>query len=323
MNSDFAPVDPPKKLLQGTVECIRKCLETEGEVPAGKFAKRLMPIVSKGVTDHFSKHGSRGLTVARLRILLGELADTIQKNWESSGAARGGARNADPNNWRWGLCASYPKASPEKIERREHRCETKFERELAQMLESRPTERSWASQIPTCRGIPTSRDGSGQNIDLAQWDKATKRVTLIEIKVRRSAGKSDSPLSAAFQVVCYAFLLRLARVSNGGIRMAKMKDANSTPWEEAHEVSLRVIAPACFYAPHQLYWFEEQLDAALRSFECGADLKFTGFAFRAFPDSDGWHPQSERELLDLLDPLIATGVPPWGARKLASDAATA
>ena len=202
----------------------------------------------------------------------------MASNWVEAKCQKRGTRN-----WRWD----------------QHRDTQRTEGEVwLERYFIRLCNDSWANQIPTSSGLNASTEeieddrkpggaaddssgkGEGQagNIDLAHYDAAAKRLTLVELKV-----SADNPVAAAFQIVRYAIALILARHIHA--KLPIITDAKLR-WMTAERADLRVFAANSFYdrekgGSYDLDWFETELNKSVKEFGKQHELEMS-FAFRRY-----------------------------------------
>ena len=210
-----------------------------------------------------------------LTTLVEELWRQIVVNW-----VEGGCQSRGESNWRWELLTTGGESKGQ--------AEVALQRTIARFIESEGQRERWSNETPTGSGLSEGAGGDPGGLDLAHKDD-DGGVVLIELKIA-----SNTPISAAFQVVQYGLLLTLARLVS---KQEQIKIVTDEVWLNAKHAHLRVLAPASFYSRFLgLQWFEERLDAAVGDFGDAHGLPMS-FGFREF---DKLEPQNVSELIERL-----------------------
>ena len=202
--------------------------------------------------------------------LVHDLYDKILLNWNQW------QRTVPPSskNWRFEKRPKYRAGNPSP--------EVVLERTIARVVDD-----NWANQIPVDSGL-VSRHSS--HLDFAYRNGA--EFSFIELKY-----ESNSPLSAAIQVLGYGLVYALFR-SHAEILGINL---NSSPILEASSIHLRVLAPSKFYARYgaNLEWlsrFEKAIHKGLGRFSQESELPCMTFGFEAFPTDFRWNPHTAEGL---------------------------
>lgn len=148
----------------------------------------------------------------------------------------------------------------------------------------------WSNQVPLASGIVSPYANKTTAIDLIHR-RDTGRFDLVELKVG-----SNTPISAAFQVIQYGMIWAFSRRDRRRLRYIEL------PILEAASIQLSVLAPLQYYGDGNFDWLAEPLSACMSDIarrDAGAEMCFT---FEAFPPSFNWPAQySAEELCRLLD----------------------
>lgn len=176
-------------------------------------------------------------------------------------APRFATRGPSRENWRLEkrLTISPHNRSPEKT----------LEKKLAALLDD-----TWANMVPTASGLWDENADKQRNLDLV--NRVEEGVyEFIELKIG-----SDTPQSAAVQLATYAALFVVARRLYTGHRPQMLA---------AHDVRLRVLAPAPFYAAQRLRPLRDGLDHGLREWAATHEPSLAlSFEFNSFPSDFRW-----------------------------------
>lgn len=215
-----------------------------------------------------------------LTTLIKDLWKQLAVNW-----VEGRCQSRGKFNWRWQLRPEGGKG--------ENQPEVALQRRIARFIEKAGLRERWSNETPTGSGLSEGASGDPGGLDLAHRD-GDGGVILIELKVA-----SNTPVSAAFQIVQYGLVLTLARLVDDTVKFI-VNDA----WRRAKSAQLLVLAPHSFYSNYLgMGWFEKRLDAAVREFGSAHDLPMR-FAFREFTAE----PTTESELIERLG---EKGKIPW------------
>jgi hypothetical protein len=149
--------------------------------------------------------------------------------------------------------------------------EVLLERAIA-ILGEKGIMEGWFNQVPVASGLVDKHADKRAAIDLVHL--AGNHATLIELK-----WKSDTPAFAAFEILQYglAYLFSYIHRQDFGYEDKELMKVN--------QVSLRVLAPYCYYDDCNLSWLGQGLDEGIRSL---AETITSGaiamdFGFLAFP----------------------------------------
>ncbi len=224
-----------------------------------------------------------------LTTLVESLWRQIVVNW-----VEGGCQSRGESNWRWKLLTEKGES--------EGQAEVGLQRRIARFIESEGQGKHWSNETPTGSGLSEGASGDPGGLDFAHSD-GDGGVVLIELKVG-----SNTPISAAFQIVQYGLMLTMARLVDKQNRIISEDiENNGDVWRNAKHAHLRVLAPASFYSRFLgLQWFEERLDAAVGDFGDVHALPMT-FGFREF-DPANLEPTKVSELVERLG---EKGKIPW------------
>ena len=271
------PPTPPKR---GLLDGVGALINTTVNAPAGPTGYH-----SVTTAKHLSGGGSPNLDLKRL---VNDLWRQIVVNWVEDGCQSRGK-----NNWRWELRPEGGKG--------ENQPEVALQRKIACFIKEEGQEKHWSNETPTGSGLSKSKRGNPGALDLAR-KHGDKCVDIIELKFKdneKPKDKSNTPISAAFQIVQYGLMLTLARLVNDKVRII-VDDA----WRDAKSAQLLVLAPHSFYLDYLgLGWFEKRLDEAVSEFGSAHGLHMR-FAFREFTAK----PTTESELIERLG---EKGKIPW------------
>ena len=251
-------------------------LPDNGAPPAVSILAGLDDIVDEGLgvghigtTKPHYKHKASCLklrlpSVETIAGLLHQMYATAKRNW-------GGQVRGSGQNWRWNkVLKCVGKAN---------------EVDLAKWI-SAVTDYDWVNAIPTASGLVPEKEEKHRNIDLAH--RIEEGIfELIELKVEHS---SDTPLSAAVQLLQYFVLYALARTTIYG------SGQEDQPLLAAREIHLKVLAPEGFYRGYDLSDLERVIDRALSSFHPDGLAVNTQFRFTRFPSGFAWPDASIEEL---------------------------
>jgi endogenous inhibitor of DNA gyrase (YacG/DUF329 family) len=274
MSAELVSPAPKRALLFGTVPIVHEWLDKHWKLRQIDLGERLSDFVTKGAAQTMAKAGASDLQHHHLVGLLDELYAAIHSNWANAPNRKGGPKSGPTKNWRWKLCPNFTGA----VWKRD---EVELERHLAAMCIREAADDRWANQIPTSSGFCGPTSGRTANIDLAHWAEDSRRLTIVEMKANTS-----NPPNTAFQLICYALLMLLAR------RESTILVADPRWRAEEQNIVLKVFAPEEFYYGFSLDWFERALNKALPVF----DGHFVEFSFRSFPDPR-WRPKTSDDVL--------------------------
>lgn len=189
------------------------------------------------------------------------LYNRIEHNWENRGDNVG---LPSAENWRFEQRTDYNENN--------HNPETLLERTIASVVD----DDNWANQVPVDSGL---LGGRPHWIDLVF--RAGTAFSLIELKYA-----SNTPLSAAFQVLNYGLVYAFSRSHAQELEI----NLDRSPILRATEIHLRVLAPSEYYSayrnnPAWLSRFEKAIHDGVRQFSqhTGLDCPLASFAFEAFP----------------------------------------
>jgi len=258
------PVAPKRGLCEGIDTLINAALKPP-DGPTGYRSGTTATQMNRGEPPNLD-----------LRQLVDDMWKRIAVNW-----VEGGCQSRGKANWRWELRPHGGESDGQP--------EVGLQRRIARFIEAEQKARNdkrWSNETPTGSGLSRGGKGDPGGIDLAFKDG--RSVTLIELKVA-----SNTPVSAAFQIVQYGLMLTLARLVHDQVRII-----TDERWKnDVCLANLRVLAPETFYNDYLgLGWFEKRLNAAVIAFGDTHDLPMT-FEFRQF-DSE---PTTEQSLRDYLD----------------------
>ena len=188
--------------------------------------------------------------------LVGEIHRIIAANYDRYGAAL--KKDRSEKNWGW------PRLVPA-ISEGNGSAEVIIERALAAAF-IRLGRTDWSNQVPVASGVVSSF-GRGA-IDLVR-QRSERHFEMIELKIA-----SDTPLSAAIEVINYACIWLIAR-GDRPKRPSALLDAD--------RMDLRVLAPAAYYANYRLSELEASLDAGVAALGAAHSVGM-GFAFEVLDD---------------------------------------
>jgi hypothetical protein len=114
--------------------------------------------------------------------------------------------------------------------------------------------------------------------------------------------ESNTPLSAAIQVLRYALLLMLSR--KHATLLGYSKERNPLVFDFGR-VHLKVLAPIAYFVPYEVNWIEQCLDHAVK--RLGPTFSFD-FEFMSFPLEFDWHDIESRSAESVRNAL--SGVRP-------------
>ena len=174
------------------------------------------------------------------------------------------------------------------------RPEIVLERTIASVVD----DDNWANQVPVDSGLLR---GPAHWIDLAF--RAGSAFSLIELKY-----KSNTPLSAAFQILKYGLVYAFSRSHAEVLGF----NPNHSPLFEASEIHLRALAPLEFFTSYgpDLSWlsrFESTVQEGLERFSRNSTekLPLMSFGFEAFPADFVWTPETANEVVTKKEVLWA------------------
>jgi len=197
---------------------------------------------------------------------------TIAANWVDGQCQWRGERN-----WRSKLCETLADRNTSE--------EVKLNRTLAREL-AKTNPDAWANEVPTGSGLAAKGASEPGGLDFAHFPREGQ-VVLIELKVT-----SNTPASAAFQVVIYGLMLHLAQRVHQRLLPHRRKIKISEKWSKADVIDLRVLAPTTYYLPHlNLRSFETALRNEVADFGKKRNLSMS-FGFRCFDEK----PSNEQTL---------------------------
>lgn len=215
--------------------------------------------------------------------LVHALYNRILNNWSAAGGASG---LPSSENWRFEKRISF---SDENL-----RPETLLERTIAFVVD----DDNWANQVPVDSGL---LGGRAHWIDLVF--RAGTAFSLIELKY-----DSNTPLSAAFQVLTYGLVYAFSR-SHAEILGI---DVDRSPILQASEIHLRVLAPSGYFSAYgpDLGWlarFEKAVQEGVERFSQNNTerLPLMSFGFEAFPSDFVWTPPTARAVVTQKEVLWA------------------
>lgn len=184
--------------------------------------------------------------------LAGLVHSVVLGNWIVGRATENKERSSQ--NWRWCL---QPQISPEN-----RSPEVVLERAIAVAC-ANAGRSDWANQIPVASGLMAGAGDRRRAIDLA-YRCDERRYEFIELKIA-----SDTPLSAAVQLLGYASVWLLSR-ADPPVRRPALLDADN--------IDLRVLAPAAYYRSFELLALEQALNGSVRSLGNAGGVRMS-FAF--------------------------------------------
>ena len=194
---------------------------------------------------------------------------TIEENYKNS-------KRDEPSeqNWRWEKKPGMSEDNKSK--------ETILEKNII-----RSTDDYWVNQIPVASGLISSESYRRTCIDIGHKIREGE-YELIELKV-----SSDTPFSAAMQIIKYGLLYIFTRNKNLSQDKELMK---------AHKIHLQVLAPYDFYNGHDLGWIQDPISKELENLIQKQGIKNLqmDFNFKSFPKSftlskDGKYTQEKIE----------------------------
>ena len=170
------------------------------------------------------------------------------------------------------------------------------EKTLEKTIVKLPSLPDWVNQVPTSSGLITSRSDGQRSIDLVHR-LGKGAYEFIELKVG-----SDTPMSAAFQIVIYGLIYLMSRkFYTKKYNKRNIKVIDSKEILKARKVHLQTLAPQDYYSGCSLSWLENELNRGLKTLVSG---KFNNieidFTFTSFPESFVW-PCKDNELVDALN----------------------
>lgn len=168
--------------------------------------------------------------------LVNTIHRTIAEDYDRHGASAN--KNSSKKTWRW------PSLQPSRNEAKSC-AETKVERAIADAC-IRLGRHDWGNQIPTASGLLGPTRDRHRSIDLVH-QRGENHFELIELKI-----ESNTPLSAAIQILSYACLWLIARND---------RPARPSVLLDADHIDLRVLAPAAYYGRFALADIESALNA--------------------------------------------------------------
>jgi hypothetical protein len=208
------------------------------------------------------------LSAAEVRCVVKSLWQRMAVNWVEAGCQSRGKVN-----WRWQLSPLTASSLPLST--------TQSEIILQRKVAGFSSER-WSNETPTGSGLSGGSRGDPGGLDLAYWKNPD--VYMIELKTG-----SNTPVSAAFQVVRYGLALVLARLVEESVSIISKAAAPSelsNPWREARNAHLCVLAPTAYYQRWPgLRSFEEDLKGAVGQFGSRRGLPMS-FRFRCFESAE-------------------------------------
>lgn len=187
--------------------------------------------------------------------LIANMLLCVERNWKVS------KRRPSKENWRF--------EKVEYINQEKNKSKEKLlEKKIAFI-----TSREWANQVPTASGLINGRNDKLRNIDLV-FRKQKNEFEFIELKV-----SSDTPLSAAMEVLHYAVLYVFARL------YYTPEEQNANELLKASKIHLAVLAPYEYYVNCNLKWLEEALNKGIGAFVKTQPFKLEmDFQFKVFPE---------------------------------------
>jgi len=227
---------------------------------------RWLAVPPKGRPPHYY-HRSAALAlsgtpqiVRNPLILITEVLDRIERNWQVSQATYG--KPASRQNWRFERRLNIAEANDSP--------EVQLERALAAALGD-----DWANQVPTASGLTGPHTDRHRHIDLVHRS-APGVYTFYELKVA-----SDTPLYAAMELLVRGLLYIFTRQHLTALGY----DPSSKELLRAQAIHLRVLAPAIYYAGLDFSWLVTSLTAGLTQYLAAMpNLALTmDLAFAAFP----------------------------------------
>ncbi len=165
---------------------------------------------------------------------------TIAEDYDRHGASAN--KNSSKETWRW------PSLQPTRNEANPS-AETRVERAVADAC-IRLGRHDWGNQVPTASGLLGPTRDRNRSMDLVHR-RGKHHFELIELKI-----ESNTPLSAAIQIISYACLWLIARGD---------RPARPSVLLDADRIDLRVLAPAAYYGRFALSDLESALDAGARA----------------------------------------------------------
>lgn len=187
----------------------------------------------------------------------------VSANWDQ--CRRVTARHPSGENWRW--CSPVIG-----IVERNRSPEVVLERSIVRACVS-SGRTDWANQVPVASGIVNSTRHKRSAIDLIhKHDDGA--FEFIELKI-----SSDTPLSAAVQLLQYGFIWLLSRRDRKslGYRDAVLLDAST--------IHLRVLAPLSYYRNQPLSVLAEGIDTGVKRLGTKEPGTRLTFAFQEFSDA--------------------------------------
>jgi len=192
-----------------------------------------LAIERKGKPPHY-QHVTTAIELSRRKEPLTGTAEfleacyaKIHSNWRT--ACETGQWKRSRENWRWEARPDIPKENK--------RPEVTLERTIV-----RNNIESWSNQMPTASGLAGSYAGKTANVDLVRRD-GPDAYSFIELKVER-----DTPLFAAIEILKYGLLFVWSK--NNYEKLGY--DLDEQPVLAADIVTLRVLAPASYYARYNV-----------------------------------------------------------------------
>lgn len=183
------------------------------------------------------------LNATVLPVLVGEIYEKIQNNWENS------KHYKSDENWRL--------IPQRRISKNNDSPEVRLERDIVNIPDTIwPEVENWFNQVPVASGLVDRQADGSRRIDLVHKcnDNAYE---FIELKVA-----SNTPLYAAMEILQYGVLYLFARAHP----KAKESFTNKTDLLQAKSINLEVLAPPSYYEGYNFAWLEEHIDRGLAEF---------------------------------------------------------
>jgi len=213
--------------------------------------------------------------------LINNMLLCVKRNWLMSQQLSN--RRPSKENWRFKKMPkkSEKNKSPEKV----------LEKKIAEF-----TSNDWVNQVPTASGLINENKDKKRSIDLV-YKHREYEYELIELKV-----ESNTPLSAAMEVLQYAILYMFSRHHYTESEQKAKKLLN------AKKIHLTVLAPHKYYDECNLEWLEQALNDSLRRFMETQPFKLEmDFHFKAFPQDfnaiGGYSDEDCRSALKRIKPV--------------------
>jgi len=209
------------------------------------------------VASSTTRTGQRSLDLNGAERLAGVIFKQMEVKHQLTGAAD--RRDRSRETWRWSL-------QPQ-IGARNRSPEVVLERMIARACQAQ-RRMDWANQVPTASGLTTAAGDRRRALDLVR-QRGPRHYKFIELKIA-----SNTPLSAAIEVIGYACLWLLAR---------RHPPSRSPALLTADHIDLRVLAAASFYGEADLASMRVALDQSVAELGATQGAALT-ICFDVLPD---------------------------------------